>query len=104
MKIGFIGIGDMGAAMARNLIKSGHQVTVCNRSGSGFEEFKALGADATSNPAETVHGDAVFMCLTNSQTVEAVFYGDNGLLNTMRKGQVLVDLGNENIAVVQTKI
>jgi 3-hydroxyisobutyrate dehydrogenase-like beta-hydroxyacid dehydrogenase len=83
----------MGAAMAKNLIKSGHLVTVCNRSGSGFEEFRALGADATRNPADTVHGDAVFMCLTNSKAVEAVFYGENGLLNTMRKGQVLVDFG-----------
>lgn len=93
MVIGFIGIGAMGAPMAKNLISSGHKLIVSNRSQKLFEEFAALGAKTTTDIKQAAEGDAVFLCLTDSKAVESICYGDDGLLAAMKKDQILVDLG-----------
>src|SRR5207302_9478157 len=52
MKVGFIGLGNMGSAIARKLIKAGHDLTVYNRTRSRAEPFKSLGAKIAGTPAE----------------------------------------------------
>lgn len=72
MKIGFIGLGAMGAGVARNLLKAGHQVTVWNRSPGPVKAIVAEGASAAATPADTLRGDIVFSMLANDAAIEAV--------------------------------
>lgn len=92
MKLGFIGLGEMGKPMALNLIKCGELLTVCDVNDSHFPEFENKGIKTTRNPRELVDSDVVFSCLPNSEVIETVFHGDQGLLNFMKPGSILVDL------------
>lgn len=92
MKIGFIGLGEMGKPMALNLIKCGEPLTVCDMNDDSFPEFEKAGAKTTKNILDLNDSDVVFSCLPDSEVIEAVFYGDHGLLNHMEAGSVLVDL------------
>jgi len=78
MKIAFIGLGKMGAGMARNLIRAGHQLTVYNRT---KEKARAIeGARASSSPAEACRDcEAVFTMLADDHAVESVVFGDDGI-------------------------
>ncbi|MDE2279914.1 MAG: NAD(P)-binding domain-containing protein, partial [Xanthomonadaceae bacterium] len=79
MKVGFLGLGAMGAAMATNLLKAGHDVTVWNRSAAAVQPLAALGAAVASTPAAAAHGDAVLSMLANDEAVRGVIL-DGGVL------------------------
>jgi 3-hydroxyisobutyrate dehydrogenase-like beta-hydroxyacid dehydrogenase len=81
MKIGFIGLGQMGQGIAGNLIKAGHEVTVFNRSPEKAAPLVALGARLAENPAGASGGEIVMTMLADDQAVEAVVFGDNGILS-----------------------
>jgi len=81
MKIGFIGLGQMGSAMARNLIKAGHEVTVWNRSPDKTEALVAEGARHADSPAEAATGEVVHTMLADDKAVEAVTLGEGGILS-----------------------
>ena len=92
MKIGFIGLGQMGKPMAMNLLKSGHAVTVCNRSASSFDEFRTKGATATTKPRDLADADVVFLCVPSGKAVkEVLLEGDGCLLPVSKAGQIVVD-------------
>ena len=92
MKLGFIGLGNMGLSMTRNLLRAGFQVTVHNRSRGSVERLVAEGADAATAPDEVViSSDLVFTCLPTPAAVEMVYRGERGLLEAVREGQILVD-------------
>ena len=92
MKVGFIGLGNMGMPMSKNLLKAGFELTVHNRSRGKVDEIARLGATSASSSAEvTLASDIVLTCLPDVATVEHVFLGDEGILNSVRPGQVLVD-------------
>ena len=74
MKVGFIGLGRMGAAMAANLLKAGHEVTVYNRSPDKARALSALGARVAASVADTCRGEAVITMLANDEAVEAVVF------------------------------
>jgi 3-hydroxyisobutyrate dehydrogenase-like beta-hydroxyacid dehydrogenase len=63
MKVGFIGLGAMGSAMASNLVAAGHQVTVWNRSQAASEKLASLGAKVASTPDRAVQGEVVHSML-----------------------------------------
>ena len=88
MKVGFIGLGHMGAGMAANLIKAGHEVTVYNRTRTRAEPLAAQGAKIASAPAEACGGDAVITMLANDDAVESVVFGDQGILASLAKGAI----------------
>lgn len=93
MKIAFIGLGDIGALMATHLAREPFELTVWNRTASKAEQFvRDHKARVAANPAAAV-GDAevVITCLPSSAEVEAVLHGENGILEAMRKGSVLID-------------
>ncbi len=70
MDIGFIGLGGMGSAMARNLVKAGHRVRVWNRSP---EAARAIdGASPVATPSEAFRGDAVLTMLADDVAVRSV--------------------------------
>ncbi|HIE22098.1 MAG TPA: NAD(P)-dependent oxidoreductase [Acidimicrobiia bacterium] len=88
-RLGFIGLGIMGRAMAANLIKAGHSLTVWNRTPSKAEGLDARFAD---NPEEVgASSDLVFVCVSDTPDVETVVFGDQGVLHGMGDGGVLVD-------------
>lgn len=92
MKVGFIGLGNIGMPMAKTLLKAGFELTVHNRSRSKVHEMVALGAISASSPAEiTQTTDIVLACLPDVPTVEEIFLGDEGIMTNAREGQVLVD-------------
>lgn len=92
MNVGFIGLGKMGRPMTLNLLKSGHRVTVHNRSRAVVEELAAQGATPASSPQEVaLVSDLVLTCLPTPASVEEVYLADRGLIGAARSGQTLVD-------------
>ncbi len=81
MKIGFIGLGKMGAGMARNLLRGGHQITAYNRTREKAEALTKDGARVANSPAEATRGaDAVFTMLADDHAVAEVAFGEDGIL------------------------
>src|SRR4051794_19426807 len=75
MKVGFIGLGNMGSAIARNLIKAGHDLTVYNRTRSRAEAFASLGARIVETPAEAAADrEALITMLADDAAVEDVIF------------------------------
>jgi 3-hydroxyisobutyrate dehydrogenase len=93
MKIAFIGLGDIGEPIASHLARDPFELVVWNRTVVKAEQFaRNHTARAAKTPAEAVEGaDVVITCLPSSAEVEAVVHGENGILNAMRRGAVLVD-------------
>lgn len=100
MKVGFIGLGSMGSAMASNLVSAGHTVTVWNRSEAAAGPLVSLGAKPASTPERAVLGEAVCSMLANDQAVRAVFL-DGGLLDAMDPGTVHVNHATISVALAQ---
>lgn len=80
MDVGFVGLGQMGHAIAANLLASGHQVTVWNRSADKAADLVARGARLASSPAEAAEGRIVFSMLADDPALEVVTLGDDGLI------------------------
>ena len=98
MKVGFIGLGRMGAGMAANLLKAGHEVTVYNRSPAKAAALAAQGAKVAVNIADASRGDAVMTMLANDQAVEDVVFGDGGVIETLAPGAI--HISSSTISVV----
>jgi len=79
VKVGFIGLGQMGSAMAANLIKAGHEVTVWNRSPDKMAALAEQGAVAAECPIDAALGDVVMTMLAEDRAVEAVVFGEGGI-------------------------
>jgi len=79
MKVGFIGLGRMGAAMAQNLVAAGHQVTVWNRSPDKAGPLVAAGATLAASPVEAAQGEVVMSMLADDAALAAVTFGDDGI-------------------------
>ncbi len=98
MKIGFLGLGTMGAPMANNLRKSGHTVTVWNRTPAKAEALVKKGAKPAACPREAAAGqELVFLCLTDEAAISAVLEGKDGLLAGLEKGAVVVDASTAGV-------
>ena len=79
MKIGFLGLGQMGRAMAANLVKAGHDVTVWNRSPGKDDDLIAAGARRADCPSDAAQGEVVLSMLADDRAVEAITYGRDGI-------------------------
>lgn len=91
-RVGFIGLGIMGAPMAANLLKAGLEVTVWNRSPSRTKPLTEAGAKGAGSPAEVAAASEVtFSCVTNSGDVEEVALGAGGVIEGAKPGSVYVD-------------
>lgn len=91
--VAFVGLGVMGAPMARHLAQSGHSVTVYNRSAERAEQWVAAnGGRLAATPRAAAEGCAiVLLCVGNDDDVRAVALGPSGALAGMAAGSVLVD-------------
>lgn len=99
--MGFIGLGNMGAAMAENLLRAGHSVTAYNRSRAKVDALVAVGAQPAHTVAEACRGDAVISMLANDEAVEAVTFGDDGILGSLRPGAVHVSCSTISVDLAQ---
>ncbi|MBB3290038.1 MULTISPECIES: NAD(P)-dependent oxidoreductase [unclassified Rhizobium] len=99
MKVGFIGLGQMGSAMAVNLIKAGHEVTVYNRSRDKAEALAGEGAKVAATVAEACAGEAVFTMLAHDDALSAVVHGDGGVLASLGKGAVHISASTISVAM-----
>lgn len=98
MKIGFLGLGTMGAPMANNLRKSGHAVTVWDRTASKGDVLAKKGAKQARSPREAAAGqDIVFISVSDEKAVEAVLEGPDGLLAGLAAGTVVVDASTSGV-------
>jgi 3-hydroxyisobutyrate dehydrogenase-like beta-hydroxyacid dehydrogenase len=93
MKIAFLGLGVMGAPMARHLAAKGHKVTVYNRTAAKAEAWVAAhGGRLGRTPAEAAAGQEIVMsCVGNDDDLRAVMLGPDGALQAMAAGAILVD-------------
>lgn len=93
MRIGFIGLGTMGAPMARRLIEAGYELTVHNRTREREEALAALGARRAGSPrAAAEDADLVITMVSDTPDVQAVVLKENGAVIGMREGSVLIDM------------
>lgn len=87
MRIGFLGLGQMGSAMARRLLAAGHELAVWNRTEGRTEPLIREGAIAAATPAEAELGaDAVITMLFDDAAHEEVLFGANGLMDALSPG------------------
>ena len=91
MKIGFIGLGQMGTAIAGNLIRAGHTLTVWNRSPHALKPLIDQGATAAKAPADAMQGEILFSMLASDQAMQEVGL-DATLLEKGAKGLIHVNL------------
>ncbi len=101
MKIGFIGLGNMGAAMAANLLTAGHEVTAYNRSPEKVTALAAQGAHPAASIADACRGDIVVTMLANDTAVEAVTFGEGGILAALGEGAIHVSSSTVSTALAQ---
>jgi 3-hydroxyisobutyrate dehydrogenase len=93
MKVGFVGLGTMGAPMARNLLKAGFDVTVHNRTRAKEEPLASDGAQRAATPAEAADGaDVVVTIVSDTPDVEQVLFAQNGVAAGAQPGTVIVDM------------
>lgn len=91
MRVGFIGLGRMGRNMAENLLAAGHSLTVYNRTREKAEPLREKGARVADTPAEAARGaEVVFTMVADDRAVEAVVWGDAGLLVGLERGAIHV--------------
>ncbi|MET0988488.1 MAG: NAD(P)-dependent oxidoreductase [Steroidobacteraceae bacterium] len=99
MNVGFIGVGNMGAGMAANLIKAGHQVVVYNRTPEKMQALVAAGATPASQIADACTGDAVFTMLADDRAVEGVSFGESGIVRHLSVGAVHISSSTISVAL-----
>lgn len=101
MRVSVLGLGNMGAAIARNILKAGHDLTVWNRSEGKAAGLAAEGATVASSPAHAVAGAEVALTmLADDQAIEAVVFGPDGLA-TAHGPAVHVGLSTISLAMAE---
>ncbi|MGN6105323.1 MAG: NAD(P)-dependent oxidoreductase [Kofleriaceae bacterium] len=88
MKIGVIGLGHMGSAMANNLLSVGHALTVYNRTPGKARVLAARGATVAARPADACTGDLVLTMVADDAAVERVAFGADGVIAHLAPGAV----------------
>ena len=95
MKIGFIGLGIMGAPMAKNILKAGYELVVTTHNQKTVEEFVALGATGASSAAEVASmAEVIITMLPNSPQVRDVCLGEGGIIETGTEKTVVIDMSS----------
>jgi 3-hydroxyisobutyrate dehydrogenase-like beta-hydroxyacid dehydrogenase len=105
MKVGFVGLGNMGIGMAANLLKAGHDVTVYNRTASKADPLVKQGAHFAAQVADACRGEAVMTMLADDRALESVVFGNGGtsakgaagILGSLGKGAVHISLSTISV-------
>jgi 3-hydroxyisobutyrate dehydrogenase-like beta-hydroxyacid dehydrogenase len=98
MKVGFIGLGSMGAGMSRNLIKAGHDLTVYNRTRSLAEEMRSLGAKvADTASGAAVRVEVLITMLADDRAVQDVIFEPGGAIESLPEGAVHISMSTISV-------
>jgi 3-hydroxyisobutyrate dehydrogenase-like beta-hydroxyacid dehydrogenase len=100
MKVGFIGLGSMGSAMARNLIKAGHTLTVYNRTRSRAEELQPLTARVAGTPSQAASDVEVLITMVaDDRAVEEVIFAPGNALQALAPGAVHISMSTISVGL-----
>jgi 3-hydroxyisobutyrate dehydrogenase-like beta-hydroxyacid dehydrogenase len=99
MKLGFIGLGRMGAAMAANLVKAGHDVSLFNRTPGRSVALIELGAHEAADVAGVCDGEAVITMLADDDAASAIALGEGGLLAHLPEGAIHLSMSTISVAL-----
>jgi 3-hydroxyisobutyrate dehydrogenase-like beta-hydroxyacid dehydrogenase len=104
MKLGFIGLGAMGAPMATNLLEADHELAVWNRSPERAGPLVEAGARRADSPADAASDTrATVLMITNAEAVQEVLFGDKGVVQGLSAGAAVINMGTIG-AVATTRI
>lgn len=102
MNLAFLGLGNMGAHMARNLLRAGHSVTVWNRTLSKADELRPDGAKVASSVADAARGvDIVITMMADDHAVSSAVLGAGGILENLAPGAIHVSMSTISVALSQ---
>lgn len=102
-RIGFIGLGIMGEPMCRNLMKAGYTCTVNTRTRSRAERLLSEGAVWSDTPKDTAErSDVIITIVTDTPDVEKVILGENGIIEGIRPGSVVIDMSTISPSATRT--
>ena len=102
-RVGFVGLGIMGAPMAANLLKAGFEVTVWNRTAARADPLVALGARLAGSPAAVASASEITVsCVSDSPDVELVALGPGGIIEGAQAGSTYIDCSTISPAVART--
>ena len=99
MKVGFIGLGHMGAGMAANLLRAGHEVTVYNRTLGKEQALVERGAHAAGRVADACQGEAVVTMLADDRAVEGIVFEDQGVIGSLGPGAIHLSMSTISVAL-----
>jgi len=99
MKVGLIGLGNMGSGMAASLLKGGHDVTVYNRTPSKAQALVGQGARYAAQVADACRGEAVITMLADDLAVESVVFGDAGVIKSLARGAIHISSSTISVAL-----
>lgn len=95
LRFGFIGLGLMGQRLLKNLINSGHSVTVWNRTHSKCKDFIKVGAEKATTPGDVVAAsDVTFCCLSDPQSVKEIVFGNCGVIQEIKDNKGYVEMAS----------
>jgi 3-hydroxyisobutyrate dehydrogenase-like beta-hydroxyacid dehydrogenase len=98
MKLGFIGLGRMGSAMAANLLAAGHELTVYNRTKAKAEPLLKRGAHLAETPGDAARGEVIITMLADDHAVDEAVFGDDGILVALSPGAIHVSMSTISVA------
>jgi 3-hydroxyisobutyrate dehydrogenase-like beta-hydroxyacid dehydrogenase len=98
MKLGFIGLGHMGAAMAANLVRAGHDVVAFNRTPGKSRTLLELGAHEAASVVEACDAQVVITMLANDEAVSDITFGREGLIAHLPKGAIHLSMSTISVA------
>jgi 3-hydroxyisobutyrate dehydrogenase-like beta-hydroxyacid dehydrogenase len=99
MKLGFIGLGQMGSGMAANLVRAGHEVVVYNRNKDRAKPLADFGATVAEDAAEACRGEAVITMLADDAAVDSLVLGENGAVSALPAGAVHISCSTISVAL-----
>ncbi|NOZ43229.1 MAG: NAD(P)-binding domain-containing protein, partial [Alphaproteobacteria bacterium] len=103
--IGFIGLGNMGGGMARNILKAGHTLRVFDLEARVMSDICAEGATAAASAPDAVSAvDAVITMLPAGKHVKSVYLGENGLIAAAAPGTVMMDCSTIDVDSARTVV
>jgi 3-hydroxyisobutyrate dehydrogenase-like beta-hydroxyacid dehydrogenase len=99
MKVGLIGLGNMGSGMGANLLKAGNEVTVFNRTPSKAHALVVQGARHAADVAGACRGDVVITMLADDGAVESIVFGEAGLVKSLARGAIHISSSTISVAL-----
>jgi 3-hydroxyisobutyrate dehydrogenase-like beta-hydroxyacid dehydrogenase len=99
MKIGFIGLGHMGSSMAENLLMTGHELTLFNRTPGKLRALAQLGAREAIDIADACHGEVVITMLADDNAVAKIAFADDGLIASLPAGAIHISMSTISVGL-----